>query len=104
MGLSKSLSSLTSPFAPFTPLLWNLLLGSNNRLASDCAIITSLNLADVMIIIRGRRESLQEIFDDVIEAGIAESPYAIESRMTIWICRGLRRPIEDMWEDYKAFG
>jgi hypothetical protein len=57
-----------------------------------------------MIVIRGSRERLGELFDEVIEAGVAESPYAMESRMTIWICRGLRRPIEDMWEDYKAFG
>ncbi len=59
---------------------------------------------DVMIVIRGSRERLEELFDEVIEAGVAESPYAMESRMTIWICRGLRRSIEDFWKDYKAFG
>ena len=59
---------------------------------------------DVMIVIRGSRERLEELFDEVIEAGVAESPYAMESHMTIWICRGLRRPIEDVWRSAKAFG
>lgn len=59
---------------------------------------------DVMIVIRGSRESLEQLFDEVIEAGVTESPYAMESRMTIWVCRGLRRPIEDIWADYKSFG
>jgi 4-amino-4-deoxy-L-arabinose transferase-like glycosyltransferase len=58
---------------------------------------------DVMIVIGGSRERLEELFIEVIEAGVAESPYAMESHMTIWVCRGLRRPIEDIWEKYKAF-
>lgn len=58
---------------------------------------------DVMIVIGGGREELERLFDEAVEAGVAESPYAMESRMTIWICRGLQRPIEDIWKDYKAF-
>lgn len=59
---------------------------------------------DIIIVIRGRREELQELFDEVIEGGIAESPYAMESRMIVWICRGLRRPIEEIWEENKSYG
>jgi 4-amino-4-deoxy-L-arabinose transferase-like glycosyltransferase len=58
---------------------------------------------DVVIVITGNRERLKELFDDVAEAGTAESPYAMESRMTIWICRGMRYPIEDIWQAYKSF-
>jgi hypothetical protein len=59
---------------------------------------------DVVIVIRGSREELGALFDFVVDAGVAESPYAMESRMTIWVCRGLRIPIEDLWADFKSFG
>ena len=42
-------------------------------------------------------------FDEVIEADVAQSPHAMESRMTIWLCRGLKRPIDDIWREYKSF-
>ncbi len=59
---------------------------------------------EVMIVIRGNREGLERLFEEVVEGGVAESPYAMESYMTIWICRRLQQPIEDIWEDYKSFG
>jgi 4-amino-4-deoxy-L-arabinose transferase-like glycosyltransferase len=59
---------------------------------------------DVVIVIRGDREGLERLFEEVVEAGVAESPYAMESHMTIWICRGLRYPIEDIWDDFKSYG
>ncbi|UCH84311.1 MAG: hypothetical protein JSW50_01080, partial [Candidatus Latescibacterota bacterium] len=59
---------------------------------------------DVVIIIRGNRELWESLFDDVVEAATAESPHAIESHMTIWICRGPRRPISDMWIEFKSYG
>jgi 4-amino-4-deoxy-L-arabinose transferase-like glycosyltransferase len=59
---------------------------------------------DVAIVIGNSREFLEHLYVEVIEAGVAESPHAMESRLTIWICRGLRRPIEDVWRDYKSFG
>jgi hypothetical protein len=60
--------------------------------------------ADCAIVIQGRRKQLEELFDEVIEAGVAESPYAMESHMTIWFCRGLRRPMKEIWQEYKSFG
>jgi 4-amino-4-deoxy-L-arabinose transferase-like glycosyltransferase len=59
---------------------------------------------EIAIVVRGNRERLLELFEEVVEAGIVESPYAMESRMTIWVCRGLRRPIEDIWRESKSFG
>lgn len=59
---------------------------------------------DVVIVIRGNREWLEEMFEEVVEAGVAESPYAMEWHMTIWICRGLRRPFEEFWREHKAYG
>jgi hypothetical protein len=60
--------------------------------------------ADVAIVIRGSRERLEQLYEEVVEAGVAESPYAMESRMTIWICRGLKRPIEEIWREAKSYG
>jgi hypothetical protein len=59
---------------------------------------------DVVIVIRDSRESLEEIFEQVVEAGVAETMYAQESRMTVWVCRGLRQPIRNLWKDNKSFG
>ena len=56
-----------------------------------------------VIIVRGDRESLEEIFDEVIEAGVAETPFAQESHMTIWLCRGMRISIAELWEKGKSF-
>jgi 4-amino-4-deoxy-L-arabinose transferase-like glycosyltransferase len=59
---------------------------------------------DVMIVIGNRRELLEELFDEVIEAAVAKSPHAMESHLTIWICRGLRRPVGEIWKDFKSYG
>ncbi|UCF04724.1 MAG: glycosyltransferase family 39 protein [bacterium] len=60
--------------------------------------------SEIIIVIRGGRKNLEKLFDEVIEAGVAESPYAMESHMTVWICRGLRRPIKDIWKKNKSYG
>jgi 4-amino-4-deoxy-L-arabinose transferase-like glycosyltransferase len=57
----------------------------------------------VVIVSGGRRESLEEIFEEVIEAGVAETPWAQESRLTIWVCRRMRVPIEQLWQSGKSF-
>jgi hypothetical protein len=61
------------------------------------------NAGAVVIVIRGSRESLEEIFEEVVEAGVAETPYAQESSMTVWLCRGMRVPIEQLWQTGKSF-
>jgi hypothetical protein len=59
---------------------------------------------DIVIFIRGSREELEALFDEVIEAGAAESPYAMESHMTVWICKGLKRSMEEIWKNNRSFG
>jgi hypothetical protein len=48
-------------------------------------------------------ESLQAYFEKVVAAGAAESDWALESRITVLLCRGLERPIEDVWPEVKIF-
>jgi 4-amino-4-deoxy-L-arabinose transferase-like glycosyltransferase len=59
--------------------------------------------AAVFILVGGRREEVERLFAEIREAGVAESPRAQESHLTVWVGRGLRRPIGDVWRDYKAF-
>lgn len=58
---------------------------------------------DVVIAVGRSRGELEELFETVAEAGAAESPYALESHLTIWLCHGLRRPIGDIWDNFKSF-
>lgn len=58
---------------------------------------------DVVIVIQDTRESLEERFEEVVEAGVAETPYALESRMTVWVCRRLRWSIDVAWQEDKIF-
>ena len=58
---------------------------------------------EVLIFTGGSRESLEEFAEEVIEAGVAETPFAQESQLTIWVCRGLRRPIKEIWKEAKSF-
>jgi hypothetical protein len=57
----------------------------------------------VFILTGGDREQMEQLFYEVHEAGTAESPHAQESHITIWVCRRPRRPIADVWMDYKSF-
>jgi hypothetical protein len=61
------------------------------------------SVGNVAIVIGDSRESSERLCDTVAEAAVAESPFALESHLTIWICRGLKRPIEDIWKDAKSF-
>ena len=61
-------------------------------------------VGQVVIVISGSRESLEQICDEVTEAAVAETPYALESHVRIWICRGLKRSIEEIWKVSKSFG
>lgn len=59
---------------------------------------------ELVIVIRGDPELLRTLFEDVVEVAVAETPDALESRMTIWLCTGLRRPLGEVWGEYKSFG
>ena len=62
--------------------------------ADDRTVVIAVNFA---------AGDLEEIFEEVIEAGVAETQWAMESRLTIFVCRGLKRPIEEVWEEAKVF-
>jgi hypothetical protein len=58
---------------------------------------------EVVIVIRDNRDHLEEMFEQVEEGGVAETRYARESRIMIWVCTGLRQPIEALWKANKYF-
>jgi hypothetical protein len=51
----------------------------------------------------GRRALLEEPCEQVFAAREAVTPLAMESRIPVWLCRGLRRPLTDIWAEEKAF-
>jgi hypothetical protein len=57
----------------------------------------------VVIAVGLERESLEELFQEVVAAGRTDVPFAQESRIPIWVCRGLKRPIGEIWDQIKVF-
>ncbi len=57
----------------------------------------------VVIAINFDADDLEELFEEVVEAGVAETPWAMESRLRVLVCRGLKRPIDEVWEEVKIF-
>ncbi len=83
-GLPKAISAHNSYF------LWG---------PGDCS-------GEVMLVIGGRRERLEEIFEHV-EHGTTYTctdcmPY--ENHKAIWVARGLRMPIDELWPRIRSYG
>jgi 4-amino-4-deoxy-L-arabinose transferase-like glycosyltransferase len=57
----------------------------------------------VVIAIELDREYLEQECDEVVEAGAAETPWARESHMVVRVCRGLKRPISEIWGEIRLF-
>ncbi len=57
----------------------------------------------VVLAINFRTSDLEELFEEVVEAGVAETPWAQESHLRILVCRGLKRPIDQVWAEAKIF-
>jgi hypothetical protein len=57
----------------------------------------------VVIAVNFEGDELEEIFEEVEVAGVAESAWALESRLTVLVCRGLKRPIDEVWAEIKVF-
>lgn len=51
----------------------------------------------------GHTSALPQYFADVADAGEAVTPLAVESHIPVRLCRGLRRPLADIWKEYKSF-
>ena len=59
----------------------------------------------VLVVIGGRRERLAELFEQVDERGVSHCqdcmPY--ENGLSIWVVRGPRRPLAEIWPQIKRF-
>jgi hypothetical protein len=58
---------------------------------------------EVAIVVTFDRETLENVFEEVEPAGEAITPLALESRMQIWLCRGLLQPLPDIWAAFKMY-
>jgi Dolichyl-phosphate-mannose-protein mannosyltransferase len=57
---------------------------------------------EVMILLQSDREDAEEHCDNVQEAGRIAHPYAMgEEHYTIFICRGLKPPLKELWPELK---
>ncbi|MCP4898629.1 MAG: glycosyltransferase family 39 protein [bacterium] len=57
----------------------------------------------VVIAINFEVEDLADFFDEVIVAGVAETPWAQESHLEILVCKGIKHPIDEVWDEVKIF-
>ena len=57
----------------------------------------------VLIVTGSGTDSLDQLFGEVTLAGFAESQYAQESRIPVWICRSPRRPLGEIWKECRSF-
>jgi hypothetical protein len=57
----------------------------------------------VVIVINADPESLGTMFESVEIAGVSETPWAQESRMTVLVCRGVKRSIDEIWDEARIF-
>jgi len=60
---------------------------------------------EVVISIGSSRERLLEFFETVEQADIIVSPYAMprETNLPVYVCRHLKRPVEEVWPQLKHF-
>jgi hypothetical protein len=57
----------------------------------------------VLIITGSGRDRLEELFEEVTVAGERVAPQALESHITVWNCRRLKRPLTEVWSELKTF-
>jgi hypothetical protein len=51
----------------------------------------------VVIAVGFSADELEDVFSEIVEAAVAESPWALESRVPELVCRGPRRPVDELW-------
>jgi len=49
------------------------------------------------------RVTLEEMFNEVILVDEVETPHAEEDNIPVWICRGLKQPLDELWKEFKNF-
>jgi 4-amino-4-deoxy-L-arabinose transferase-like glycosyltransferase len=54
---------------------------------------------DVVIVVGQGREELGSVFESVVEAARYDDPWAMpfERNLPIWVCRGWKRPVAEIW-------
>lgn len=59
----------------------------------------------LVIILGGDLEDKQELFESVVVAGVARSRYCMpyENNQRVFICRGLKKPLADLWPSFKVY-
>jgi hypothetical protein len=58
---------------------------------------------DVVVVVDFRRETLETFFDRVTLAEELRTPHAQEDYIAVWVCRVLKRPIDELWAEFKHF-
>lgn len=60
---------------------------------------------DVMIVVGGEREKLIELFDSVQLAAVSDSEYSMpfEHQTSIFVCRRIRQPLQQLWPAVKVW-
>jgi hypothetical protein len=60
---------------------------------------------EVMIVMGDRREALEKYFDHVELGAVFQNPYVMpyENNMGIWICRGAKVSLRDLWPHLKVY-
>jgi len=58
-----------------------------------------------IIVVGGNREDHLKTCDSVEVAAVIHSKYAMpyENNLTVFICRGIKRPISEIWKSVKFF-
>jgi hypothetical protein len=58
-----------------------------------------------LLVIGGKRAELEPTFESVVEAGRTSCTYCMpyENDQSIWICRGWKRPLHELWPAVKHF-
>ena len=61
---------------------------------------------EVMIVIGGDRADYEEIFDSVEQAGLFKHDYVMpyENNLPLFVCRGLKGTIDELWPRVKHYG
>lgn len=60
---------------------------------------------EVMIIVGGDLEDHVDDFESCEEGAVHTHPYArsFETNLSIWVCRGLRRPLDEVWPEIRFY-
>lgn len=60
---------------------------------------------EVVVVLDDDRETLERLFDSVERAGRASHPWSMPyQQFDVWVCRGMRQPLAEVWPKLKKLG